>query len=166
MRWFGQTLALVAWSCWLGGIVCLFITLQTLFQTQPRETFVLVAPPIILSFERYVLLLAGLALVGTFLWRLAGPTRGINGVFTLLAIAAVAAVISTTFITPRLEMLRQNDLTQTPQFKKLHGISMAVYCAQALLLLAAGAVLPIAMRSNGSPPQTAPDTVPAKDSPV
>ncbi len=43
--------------------------------------------------------------------------------------------------------------SSSPEFKKLHGESMIVYCTETLVLLAAGLTLPWAMReeekSNG-----------------
>src|SRR5271155_1310849 len=89
-----QFIALIAWSLWLGGLVLLFVVVQMLFNVEPRETFIEVAPRIFLAFERYQLLLAGLALLGTFGWRIANPSGGITAVFTLLSAATVAALAS------------------------------------------------------------------------
>jgi hypothetical protein len=159
-----QFIALIAWALWLGGLVLLFVVVQTLFGVEPRETFIEVAPRIFLAFERYQLLLAGLALLGTFAWRLASPSRGIAAVFTLLAAATIGALGSSLIITPRLESLRLRDQLQSPQFAQLHGVSMLIYSTQVLLLAAAGLVMTDRMRS--APPQTTPETAPASAPPA
>jgi hypothetical protein len=163
-----QFLALIAWSLWLGGLVLLFVVVQTLFATEPRDTFIEVAPRIFLAFERYQLLLAGLALLGTFGWRLANPSLGIGALFTLFAAATVGALASTLLITPRLEDLRLHDQLQSPQFARLHGISMCVYVAQVILLAIAGFVATSQLRppSLQPPRQTAIETAPASAPPA
>jgi hypothetical protein len=154
-----QFIALLAWSLWLGGLVLLFVVVQTLFAIEPRETFIEVAPRIFLAFERYQLLLAGLALLGTFAWRVASPSRAIATVFTLFAAATLGALASSLIITPRLELLRLHDQLQSPQFAQLHGISMLVYTTQVILLAVAGLVVTIQMRP--APPRTTPETASA-----
>jgi hypothetical protein len=67
-----------------------------------------------------------------------------------LALAAGASLTSTLAITPRIDNLRQHDLVDTPEFKKLHGISMAIYCAEAVSLLVAGLLLPGAIGFAGT----------------
>jgi hypothetical protein len=59
----------------------------------------------------------------------------------LLALAAGLALTSTVVVSSRIERLRQSRLTDTPEFRRLHGISMTIYTAEAALLLAAGLVL-------------------------
>jgi hypothetical protein len=49
-------------------------------------------------------------------------------------------VMETTEITPRIEALRIDGLTHTPEFLRLHGLSMAVYMVVAITLLIAGMV--------------------------
>jgi uncharacterized protein DUF4149 len=159
-----QFLALTAWSLWLGGLVLLFVIVQTLFNAEPHDIFIEVAPRIFLAFERYQLLLAGLALLGTFGWRLANPSIGISAVFTLFAAATIGALSSTMFITPHLEDLRLHDQLSSPQFARLHGLSMLVYSAQVLLLTVAGFVATGQMRP--APRQRAIETAPASAPPA
>jgi hypothetical protein len=161
---FCQFLALLAWSLWLGGLVLLFLIVQTLFAAEPRDTFIEVAPRIFLAFERYQLLLAGLALLGTFAWRLASPTPALGALFSLLAAATVGALTSSLYITPHLEDLRLRAQLQTPQFARLHGLSMLVYSAQVLLLAAAGFVATSQLRR--APRHKAPETAPASPPPA
>jgi hypothetical protein len=47
-----------------------------------------------------------------------------------------------------MEQLRQQGQSSSPEFRKLHGISMIVYSGQTLILLAAGLTLPWAMREQ------------------
>lgn len=158
MRWICQSTALIAWSLWLGGLVTLFVVVEALFRLLPRESFIETAPRIFLAFERYQLLLAGLALLGTFGWRVAAPhasrSRGVTAIFALLAAATIGALVSSMVLTPRLEQLRQTDQLGTPEFGRLHATSMLVYSAEVLLLVAAGLVMPGALRTitSFSPP--------------
>jgi heme/copper-type cytochrome/quinol oxidase subunit 3 len=71
----------------------------------------------------------------------------------MLAAASLPAAIGPMLLTGPMEQLRLHGQSSSPQFKKLHGESMIVYCAETLVLLAAGLTLPWAMReedkSNG-----------------
>jgi hypothetical protein len=48
-----------------------------------------------------------------------------------------------------METLRQQGLSGSDEFKRLHGRSMMLYTGQALLLLVSGVVLPFAIASDG-----------------
>ena len=119
------------------------------------------------AFERYQLLLAAFALVCLVLWRVLVPSRAVMVVFTLLAFAAVAAVLSTTLVTPRLETLRRQGQSGSPEFRQLHGRSMQFYVSEAVLLMLAGVALRQAIAYDGATrvraptPETAPDTAAA-----
>jgi hypothetical protein len=68
------------------------------------------------------------------------PISRLTTLFALFAIATIGAVVETTLITPRLETLRLQEATQTPQFMRLHGLSMCVYMAVEITLLIAGII--------------------------
>jgi hypothetical protein len=136
--WIAVAVALL-WALWFGGIIALFIFVQTLFADVPRETFIQTAPHLFFAFERYQLVLAAIALTLTVLWRIAGSSRATT-VFTLLAAATLLAALNTAVITPRIERLRIAGQTQTLQFKKSHGLSMVAYLAESFVLLGVGIV--------------------------
>jgi hypothetical protein len=98
--------------------------------------------------ERYQLLIAAAALIGTVAWRLLAGSIRVTLVFSLLAIASFPAALGPIFITSRMQQLREERQSSGPEFRKLHGISMMVYCGETLVLLGAGLALPWAMRES------------------
>ncbi len=145
-----STLVTIVWALWFGGMVMLLVAVITLFDTfgQDRESFSRAAGTLFRVFERGQLALAAVALLGTFGWRLAGSARLKTALFALFAVATLASVASTAVITPKVESLRQERLTTTPEFRRMHGLSSAVYMTGAVALLLAGVVLPSAIRSD------------------
>lgn len=178
----------VAWALWFGGVVMLLLAVSSIFQTfdtgptvEALAPFGVSSDPAVVAqhsplrrvlagaaasgvfhrFERYQLIVAAIALLAAFGWRLASPSRLKTALFALLALATLAAVATTAAITPRVEAIRVEalgrgqDVKQSPrsaEFAKLHGLSMAVYSAEALTLLLAGLVLPFATQGAGNGP--------------
>jgi hypothetical protein len=141
------TLVFVTTALWLGGMIFLFISVQTLFSRFPRSTTsvaVQAAPELFGVFEKYQLVLAAVALTAAFAWYVAARARWIIAIFVLLAIAAVGAVVSYTLITPRIEQLRLAGQSGSPRFARLHARSMQCYVTQAALLMGATLALPMA----------------------
>ncbi len=155
-----QILIAIVWSLWFGAIIALFIFVQTLFGSVPRDTFIATAPHLFFVFERYQLILAAILLTLTVIWRVAGSGRA-TVVFTLFAIATLLAVTETSVITPRIERLRIAGQTQSPEFKKSHGISMIAYLTESIVLLAAGITL-----LSASERETVAATAPPSPSPA
>lgn len=141
--------AIVVWlatGLWLGGMVHLFISVQMLFREFPRHSSrvaIDAAPRLFEAFERYQLVLAAVALLAAFAWYCAARLRTILITFVLLALAAAAAVVSTTTISAKMQTLRREGLSSSPEFKSLHARSMIFYVSQATLLLAAAVTLPL-----------------------
>jgi len=147
LRKLAASLVCIAWALWFGGLGALFLFATRLFQ-EDRPTALKAAPVLFLSFERYQLLLAAAALVGVVAWRVLGGSIRVTVLFCLIAAASVPAALSPMLITSRMEQLRARGESSSPQFKKLHGISMMVYSGETLILLAAGLTLPWAMREQ------------------
>ena len=166
MRRILSVLVVVSWGLWFGGICALFLFVSVMFR-ESRPLAVDAAPMLFHAFERYQLLLAAFALVCLVLWRVLAHSRPIMVVFTFMALAAVAAVLSTTLVTPRIEALRRQGQTASPEFRQLHGRSMIFYTSEAALLLLAGIALPSAVagatvrRPAPATPETVPDTAAA-----
>lgn len=137
----------LAWALWFGGLITLFLAVTSLFDTFAPDRYLAgtAAAGIFRRFEFYQLVLAAVAVVAAALWRAsdgaAAPLRR-TLVLALLASAAGMALVSMFAVSNRIENLRQNKLTDTPEFRRLHGLSMTVYSAEALTLLAAGVFLP------------------------
>jgi hypothetical protein len=155
MRYVFSTLAALAWALWFGGLMTLFVSVQSMF-ARDRAVAVDAAPMLFAAFERYQLLLAAIAIVSTFGWWLTVRSRRVIAVALLLALAVLGAVASSTLVTPRLERLRLAGESGSPAFRSLHGQSMMLYVGEAAALLVAGMILPAALRHAGPPPVPSP----------
>src|SRR5438270_4993666 len=140
MRRILHALLSLVWGLWFGGLVMLFIAVQTLFNTfaDRRPLAGEAASAIFRVFNYYHLALAAAALLLTFFWWLAGRSGRKMTVFFLLALATVAAAGVSGMLAPKLEHLRIQGLTQTTDFRRLHGLSMGVYLIETILVFLAG----------------------------
>ena len=157
MRYGVAMVTVIAWGLWFGGMGALFLFVSYLFVTD-RKMAVVAAPKMFAVFETYQLFVAAVALVGAAVWRLMSPGRAaITFIFMMFALSAVGTIASALAIRPPLERMRIEGQTATPQFERLHKVSERVYSGQALVLLAAGVVIPIALspprRSRAASPQ-------------
>jgi hypothetical protein len=142
------TLLAMTWALWLGGLVTLFIVVESLFVTFDSDHTIagLAASGIFARFNRYQLVLAAIALVGSFFWRIQSRRGGVTGLFFCFGLAAFAAIIVAGVIAPNLESMRIARQTHTPQFIRLHGISMMLYLGEIVCLIASGFMLPLLIR--------------------
>src|SRR5689334_23414636 len=108
-----RTLLTMIWGLWFGGLVMLFCAVQSLFNTfaQRREIAGEGASRMFHFFNYYHLSLAALALLLSFPWRPARAGRIKTVLFTFFALATVAAVYVSAFLTPELERLRAQNAT-------------------------------------------------------
>ena len=150
MRYFLSILVAIAWALWFGGLITLFLVVTQLSKIfiDRRDIFGQAGSGTFIMFERYQLVVGALALISAFALRLVSPAVVRTAFFSVLILAAVGAVVSPMWITPKIEALRQAGETSSPQFKKLHGVSMMVYSADALILLVAGTLLPAAINKE------------------
>ena len=135
MRSMMLTFFQVAWALWLGGTVATLLFVQHLF-SHDRELALTTAPELFLVFEKYQLALAVVCAVGVI-----GVRRRSAVVIALVLIAVVIALTSAFVITPAIDHLRLAGQSQTPAFRRLHGLSMLAYLVNVLVLLAVGVVL-------------------------
>lgn len=148
-----STIVWLATALWFGGMIFLFVSVQTLFRAFPRpasDVAPQAAPALFNVFEKYQLALAAAALISTFVWYLAVRSKRIIVIFALLAFAAAGAAVSTTLITPPMQQLRAAGQTTSPRFRALHGRSMQCYVAEAGLLLVVSLLLPATPRTQSS----------------
>lgn len=153
------TLVWIAVALWFGGMMFLFVAVQTLFRAFPRGTSTVAlesAPALFGVFEKYQLILASVALVAAFVWYVATRSKRVMTIFILLALAAAAGVASTTMITPKMERLRKSGESSSAEFRQLHGRSMLVYVSQAGVLLVTALMLPAAPTARRTTPAVAP----------
>jgi hypothetical protein len=147
MRYFFSTVVSLVWALWLGGLLALFVFVKRLF-AYDHALAVQAAPQLFLVFQKCQLILAAIGLVGTIAWRLARGGRAVVVLFVLFGLSTVGAAVLPIAIVSKMEQLRSDNQTSSPEFKKLHGESMAVLSGEAILLLVGGAFLPAGMKGN------------------
>jgi hypothetical protein len=128
------------WSLWFGGTITLFVCVQALF-TLSRPIAPDAASTLFLVFSRYQLVLAGLTLIFTVLMYAVRPSYKLLASFFLFALSSVLALYLAVLLIPQMEALREQYLSHSPEFARLHGISMALFTAQAVLVLIGGVLL-------------------------
>jgi uncharacterized protein DUF4149 len=133
MRNILRIIAIYIWALWLGGLITTFIFVLTLFH-EDHDLAAKTAPRLFHAFERYQLILAGALLLSTILLKKTWTS-------VLFVLTAIGAVVSPLLITPRLSEMQRLGQTHTPEFGQIHGLSMLVYNADAVLLLLAGLML-------------------------
>ena len=158
MHYLLRLVAVLAWGLWLGGLTALFLFVTQLFH-QDRPTAVVAAPIMFARFERIQLMLAAVSLIAVGGLRLIEHRMVHSVVFTFLAVSTLGLVISATLIRPKMERLRLAGESSGPQFRLMHGQSMALYSLQAAALALAGLFIPAAMnRRETAPAAKAPPT--------
>ena len=161
------TFVLVAWACWLGGLITLFTVLGRIFTTPgfARDEQGAFAARLFPTFERMQLAFGAVALLGTAAWWFAARARLKLVLFTLFAVATLSAVIEASMITPRVESLVADGRRGTSEFDRMHRLSTRVYLSGAVVLLVAGVFLPSAIRGDAAvttpPRRTSEETAPA-----
>jgi hypothetical protein len=161
MRYFLCILVSLAWGMWLGGLVMTFLFINKLFETLKamdlRDVFDQVAPLQFGMSERFELIVGMLALLSTVgLW-LVHRTRAVTWLFVTLAVTAALAIVKVAWITPRMLKLIHPGQAPTPEFMKLHGLSMGAGSIEVLLLVLAAVALPGVFRDATLPPATLAD---------
>jgi uncharacterized protein DUF4149 len=141
-----STTLVLAWGLWFGAIVMVFVTVMSLFATFPDQPAVAGAGAagVFRRFEVLQLFAGGVALLSVIVLKARHPrSKPVTALTALLTLAALGAVSSTLLLTPRIDDLRQQGVpSSSAQFKSLHRASSLVYTSQAVVLLAAGLVLP------------------------
>jgi putative Mn2+ efflux pump MntP len=140
----------LAWGLWFGGIIMVFIAVQTVFAAfdPDRQTAGFATSRVFLVFEWYQLALAAVLLAALIAWRLMACTRLKRWLLVLAIGAAALAVTSTAIVTPRIESMREQGQTGVPEFRRLHGVSMLLYTGTSVLLLGAGVLIPLCVRAE------------------
>jgi hypothetical protein len=139
---------ILTWALWLGGLMGIFLSVTTVFAAldPDRSTAGLLGAAIFGRAERLILLVAAVSLVASLGLVASGKRLSRVLLISLLAAASGLAVLSTTLITPRINAMRTENRTASPEFRRMHGLSMATYSGQAAVLALAGLLLPAAIR--------------------
>jgi MFS superfamily sulfate permease-like transporter len=134
MKWFLSTLFFFSWALWFGGAVAILIFVQRLFHFD-RNIAIVAAPQLFLTFEKYQLVLAAVALAALF------ARKRLSALLPLILAATVMATLSAVAVTPRINRLRIAGETSSAAFRALHGLSMIIYLVEVVLLLVVGLLL-------------------------
>lgn len=143
-RTIAASLATLSCGLWAGGLVMLFLSVSTIFQTYDRPTAGLSANAIFLKFEKYQLILAAVAIASTAIAAYRSKLKWV--VLILLLLALIAGLTIVTSITPQIDAMRIAKQSQSDRFKTYHGLAMATYTATTLLVTAAALLLPATLR--------------------
>ncbi len=135
----GLTIAL-----WLGGLIALFIFVSTLF-VNDRATAVLAAPQLFHSFDRYQLMVAGVAIVCAIGWRFYACSIVKKVMMGALLVAASLGVVEIAYIAPHLDGSRVVD---HDTFQRYHAIARWAYEAAAALVMVAGGLYVRALQAE------------------
>jgi hypothetical protein len=141
---------LFAWALWLGGLVSLLLAVTTIFAAldPDRHAAGNIAAQVFGKSDRPMLVIAAAALLAALGLALPKKTLARTATISLLALAALAAVVEVGLISPRINQMRALQQTDTPDFKSLHGTSMVIYLGMGTALAAAGLFIPRAIRRD------------------
>lgn len=145
MAYLFRTLTALAWALWLGALIALFLFVQTMFR-QDRPTAVVAAPMLFNAFEKYQMVLAAAGIVGTLGLILVVRSRLAVPLLLVFLLSIAGGIYSTVAITAKMNAMREQGLSGSPEFRKLHGYSSMIYVTEAGLLFVGGLLLPSLMR--------------------
>jgi len=154
MQWLTSRILVLAWAVWLGGLLGIFLAVTTVFAVldPDRTTAGMIGAVMFGRVERMILLIAAAAIISAIGMTHVRRSTSRVALLATLVLAAALALAGTLLITPRINALRQANLTQTSDFKRLHGASMATYSTQVALLALAGLILPSALNPRTKDP--------------
>jgi hypothetical protein len=163
MRYYLLLIVLLAWALWFGGTIATFVfglNLFHTFQTRP-ELAGQAASAMFLVFGKYELVLAGIAILATAILLVNYPSVRIILLLAGLIVSTGMAMTFSLGLSPRLEILRTQGKSHTPEFVQLHGKSMILMTMQSAALLLTAALL-LRATSHSAPqsfkPRTREDT--------
>jgi magnesium-transporting ATPase (P-type) len=141
-------LTFFAWALWFGANIAVFVFGFHFFAAMPRETARESARAMFQVFGPYEMILAGAAVLCSAGLLAMNPTKWTALLVFLLVIAGAMVIAQTLGIMHRLEFLHAYGKVGTPEWLKWHIKSMKLNGMQAIVLLAAGLVLPQATRKT------------------
>lgn len=142
MRYICHVMLLLSWGLWIGATLATFVFGLHLFHTQPS-----VAPvansAMFEIFAVYEAPLLGVAILASAVRVWIDGSRPAMALFLVLIVAGGLAVFAGFWLTPAMRALRLQNPKIGPAFMRLHAESVITMSVQALLLLAAGFLLPL-----------------------
>jgi hypothetical protein len=150
MRYLLGLIALLAWALWFGGTIATFVFGLNLFHTFRADPSIAgqAASSMFIVFGKYELILAAIALGCTSFLLVCYPSPRILPLMAILILGSAIAMTFALGLAPRMEILRLEGKSHSPEFIKLHGKSMILMTIQsAVLLLTAPLLLRTCVRS-------------------
>jgi len=140
MRYLLSLITLWAWGLWFGGTIASFVFGLNLFQTFHDSPAIAgqAASAMFIVFGKYELVLAGIALACSSLLLITYPSVRVLQLMAILILATGMAMFFALGMAPRLELLRVQGKSHSPEFIKLHGKSMILMTMQSAVLLLTG----------------------------
>lgn len=159
MKLVAASLVTLATGVWLGAMVMAMAGLFYFFATD-RAQAVQFGPKIIRVFETTQLIVGIVAVFWTVIWRLLACNRAKRVILPLLLLALAGAVVTTVFVTPRVNQLWETGMGGSGEFWKWHGISQTIYLVEFVCLLVAVVLIPWSAAADraAATPQTSPQT--------
>ncbi len=153
-----RIVSLLTLSLWLGGLVTLFMSVSAVFGAFPdRATAGTAAAAMFARFEVYQLVLAAiLTACAVAVWVIT-RSRLRAAFLVCVVLAGLLGAVSHFGISARLNVMRDEQRTATPEFRRLHGMSMLVYVSQTAVLTVGAVVVAVA---SGRPAQRAAQSSP------
>lgn len=141
-------------ALWLGGLVHQLLSVMVIFNSGvlPREQAAPTAAKLFYVTERVVIGLGVASVLLMIAWRFLACDGLRKATLWLTLAALLIAAGSTVFISSRIDALREAGQTQTPEFKRTHGLSNVVYLAQTGTLVAALSTFILALRREQDVP--------------
>jgi putative copper export protein len=142
MRFVLHVLTLLGWAVWFGGILAVFLIATMMFQRFERQRAGETNVEIFRTFERAQIGVAALTLGAATVQYLRHKTTPRAWVIILISAAVAGVILAVLYVSPQMHALRDQGMSESPAWRKLHGMSMGLYAFQAVILLIAGLVLP------------------------
>jgi hypothetical protein len=159
MRYLLSWIVLISWGLWMGGQATLVLLIMSLF-VRDRPVAIQAGPHLFHVFERYQLIVAGIAIVAALALWLVTRKKIFVPILACFILAAAGGVISMTSVTAKMEALWSSGESSSPAFYELHQKSRILYTSESALLLIASLMIPCAITTpraaRDQPPRPTP----------
>jgi hypothetical protein len=163
MRYLTASFAVITISLWLGGLVMLAVSVIAIFKTSGLDTQTAgrAASAIFILFGRGQLIVSALALIAVFFGYVQERRKLTMGLFAMLGLGAIGAVIFNMHFVPAIDKLRLAGQADSVEFKSLHRQSEQLMQGITAALFVAAVMLPAFCRSLFSPAEPKANSLPA-----
>jgi hypothetical protein len=143
----------IVWALWFGCTISVFVFGTQFQHVLPTAIFHEAVHAMFQVFAKYELILSGTAILLSGALLVSYPTKWSVVLVGFLILAAGMTVAVALGLMPRMEVLRNEGQTGSPEFIKLHIKSMIALAIQAVVLLLSGLVIFMAARESLAVPE-------------